>query len=236
MPDEDDAARGAGDRTRRKVSRRRASLGDARRGARESKARRDAPIGMRLDSADRFRRDLVQGALLTNLGSSRWGASSVQLAPVVAPHTTEMALRRAAALLARLPSTSISTAQLAPAVFTRGMSGGLERFKEGQPVQTKRPAYDERDTPHTDKWLEVRPHDGSPPQLCTAFSDVSTSASRTLWRGHRPGARSRASTPPNPRPPTNPHTHDHPQLDLTSHRPHHPPSFPNRLRCRRRWR
>ena len=68
-----------------------------------------------------------------------------------------MALRRAAALLARLPSTSISTAQLAPAVFTRGMSGGLERFKEGQPVQTKRPAYDERDTPHTDKWLEVRP-------------------------------------------------------------------------------
>lgn len=48
------------------------------------------------------------------------------------------------------------------------------------------------------------PH-GSPPQLCTAFSDVSTSASRTLWRGHRPGARSRASTPPNPRPPTNPH-------------------------------
>lgn len=205
MPDEDDAARGAGDRTRLEVSRRRASLGDARRGARESKARRDAPIGMRLDSADRFRRDLVQGALLTNLGSSRWGASSVQLAPVVAPHTTEMALRRAAALLARLPSTSISTAQLAPAVFTRGMSGGLERFKEGQPVQTKRPAYDERDTPHTDKWLEVRPHDGSPPQLCTTFSDVSSSTSRTLWRGHRPGARSRASTPPNPRPPTNPH-------------------------------
>jgi hypothetical protein len=115
-----------------------------------------------------------------------------------------MALRRAAALLARLPSTSMQP-QLAPAVFTRGMSGGLERFKEGQPVQTKRPAYDERDTPHTDKWLEVRPHDGSPPQLCTAFSDVSTSASRTLWRGHRPGARSRASTPPNPRPPTNPH-------------------------------
>ena len=90
------------------------------------------------------------------MGSSRWGASSVQLAPVVAPHTTEMALRRAAALLARLPSTSMQP-QLAPAVFTRGMSGGLERFKEGQPVQTKRPAYDERDTPHTDKWLEVRP-------------------------------------------------------------------------------
>ena len=145
-----------------------------------------------------------RGLFSPTWGSSRWGAS-VQLAPVVAPHTTEMALRRAAALLARLPSTSISTAQLAPAVFTRGMSGGLERFKEGQPVQTKRPAYDERDTPHTDKWLEVRPHDGSPPQLCTAFSDVSTSASRTLWRGHRPGARSRASTPPNPRPPTNPH-------------------------------
>ena len=29
---------------------------------------------------------------------------------------------------------------------------------------------------------------------------------------------------------------DHPQLDLTSHRPHNPPLFPNRLRCRRRWR
>ena len=144
-----------------------------------------------------------RGLFSPTWGSSRWGAS-VQLAPVVAPHTTEMALRRAAALLARLPSTSMQP-QLAPAVFTRGMSGGLERFKEGQPVQTKRPAYDERDTPHTDKWLEVRPHDGSPPQLCTAFSDVSTSASRTLWRGHRPGARSRASTPPNPRPPTNPH-------------------------------
>jgi hypothetical protein len=144
-----------------------------------------------------------RGLFSPTWGSSRWGAS-VQLAPVVAPHTTEMALRRAAALLARLPSTSMQP-QLAPAVFTRGMSGGLERFKEGQPVQTKRPAYDERDTPHTDKWLEVRPHDGSPPQLRTAFSDVSTSASRTLWRGHRPGARSRASTPPNPRPPTNPH-------------------------------
>ena len=163
-------------------------------------------LGARLDSADRFRRDRVpvRGLFSPTWGSSRWGAS-VQLAPVVAPHTTEMALRRAAALLARLPSTSISTAQLAPAVFTRGMSGGLERFKEGQPVQTKRPAYDERDTPHTDKWLEVRPHDGSPPQLCTTFSDVSSSTSRTLWRGHRPGARSRASTPPNPRPPTNPH-------------------------------
>jgi hypothetical protein len=147
--------------------------------------------------------EFIRGLFSPTWGSSRWGAS-VQLAPVVAPHTTEMALRRAAALLARLPSTSMQP-QLAPAVFTRGMSGGLERFKEGQPVQTKRPAYDERDTPHTDKWLEVRPHDGSPPQLCTAFSDVSTSASRTLWRGHRPGARSRASTPPNPRPPTNPH-------------------------------
>ena len=29
---------------------------------------------------------------------------------------------------------------------------------------------------------------------------------------------------------------DHPRLDLTNHRPNHPPSFPNRLRCRRRWR
>ena len=213
VPDEDDAARGAGDRTRLEVSRRRASLGDARRGARESKARRDAPIGMR-GVADThsarvstlpidFAATEFRGLFSPTWGSSRWGAS-VQLAPVVAPHTTEMALRRAAALLARLPSTSMQP-QLAPAVFTRGMSGGLERFKEGQPVQTKRPAYDERDTPHTDKWLEVRPHDGSPPQLCTTFSDVSSSTSRTLWRGHRPGARSRASTPPNPRPPTNPH-------------------------------
>ena len=68
--------------------------------------------------------------------------------------------------------------QLAPAVFTRGMSGGLERFKEGQPVQTKRPAYDERDTPHTDKWLEVRPHT-DPPTSCAPHS--------AMYRHHRRG-------------------------------------------------
>ena len=147
-----------------------------------------------------------------------------------------MALRRAAALLARLPSTSMQP-QLAPAVFTRGMSGGLERFKEGQPVQTKRPAYDERDTPHTDKWLEVRPHT-DPPHSCAPHS----ATYRHQRRGHRgvdivpepDRARRRRRT----RVPRQTLTRmiDHPRLDLTSHRPHHPPSFPNRLRCRRRWR
>ena len=67
-----------------------------------------------------------------------------------------MALRRAAALIARLPSTA-AHARFAPAaaVHSRDMSGSLERFREGQPVQSKRPAHDERDTAHTDKWLEV---------------------------------------------------------------------------------
>lgn len=66
-----------------------------------------------------------------------------------------MALRRAAAIIARLPNTAAHT-RFAPAgVHSRDMSGGLERFREGQPVQSKRPAYDERDTAHTDKWLEV---------------------------------------------------------------------------------
>ena len=63
-----------------------------------------------------------------------------------------MALRTAAAALAR--STS-GLAPSAPAVFVRGFAGAVEKFTGGQPVQTKRPAYDERDTPHTDKWLEV---------------------------------------------------------------------------------
>ena len=66
-----------------------------------------------------------------------------------------MALRRAAAIIARLPSTAAHTRFAPAAVHSRDMSGGLERFREGQPVQTKRPAYDERDTAHTDKWLEV---------------------------------------------------------------------------------
>ncbi|ACO62905.1 predicted protein [Micromonas commoda] len=66
-----------------------------------------------------------------------------------------MALRRAAAIIARLPNTAAHT-RFAPAgVHSRDMSGGLERFREGQPVQSKRPAYDERDTAHTDKWLEA---------------------------------------------------------------------------------
>ena len=66
-----------------------------------------------------------------------------------------MALRRAAAIIARLPSTAAHTRFAPAAVHSRYMSGGLERFREGQLVQTKRPAYDERDTAHTDKWLEV---------------------------------------------------------------------------------
>ena len=143
-----------------------------------------------------------------------------------------MALRRAAALLARLPSTSMQP-QLAPAVFTRGMSGGLERFKEGQPVQTKRPAYDERDTPHTDKWLEVRP----PPTAVHRIQRriVINVADIVAWTSSRsPIARVDAAEPASPDKPSR--MIDHPRLDLTSHRPHHPPSFPNRLRCRRRWR
>ena len=148
-----------------------------------------------------------------------------------------MALRRAAALLARLPSTSISTAQLAPAVFTRCMSGGLERFKEGQPVQTKRPAYDERDTPHTDKWLEVRPHTDPPHSGVHRIQRrvVINVAGIVAWTSSRsPIARVDAAEPASPDKPSR--MIDHPQLDLTSHRPHHPPLFPNRLRCRRRWR
>ena len=176
-----------------------------------------------------------RGLFSPTWGSSRWGAS-VQLAPVVAPHTTEMALRRAAALLARLPSTSMQP-QLAPAVFTRGMSGGLERFKEGQPVQTKRPAYDERDTPHTDKWLEVRPHTDPPPTAVHRIQRriVINVADIVAWTSSRsPIARVDAAEPASPDKPSR--MIDHPRLDLTSHRPNHPPSFPNRLRCRRRWR
>ena len=64
-----------------------------------------------------------------------------------------MALRAAAAAMAR---SATGFAPNAPGVFVRGFAGAVERFSGGQPVQTKRPAYDERDTPHTDKWLEVR--------------------------------------------------------------------------------
>ena len=83
-----------------------------------------------------------------------------------------MALRAAAAAMAR---SATGFAPNAPGVFVRGFAGAVERFSGGQPVQTKRPAYDERDTPHTDKWLEVRaptpsertararPHEPAPP-------------------------------------------------------------------------
>ena len=82
VPDEDDAARGAGNRTRRKVSRRRASLGGARRGARESKARRDAPIGMRATHSARVSTLPIDFAAtwFRGLFSPTWGH------PVGAPH------------------------------------------------------------------------------------------------------------------------------------------------------
>ena len=55
------------------------------------------------------------------------------------------------------------------------------------------------------------------------------------WTSSRsPIARVDAAEPASPDKPSR--MIDHPRLDLTSHRPHHPPSFPNRLRCRRRWR
>ena len=65
-----------------------------------------------------------------------------------------MALRTAAAALAR--STS-GLAPSAPAVFVRGFAAAA-RFlspNAASPCRPRRPAYDERDTPHTDKWLEV---------------------------------------------------------------------------------
>lgn len=62
-----------------------------------------------------------------------------------------MALRVAAAATAR----SVTSLTAHPAVFLRGYATSVDKFSGGPPVQSKRPAYDERDTPHTDKWLEV---------------------------------------------------------------------------------
>ena len=87
--------------------------------------------------------------LLLAPGGTAPGARAALSLPAA---TDRMALRTAAAALAR--STS-GLAPSAPAVFVRGFAGAVEKFTGGQPVQTKRPAYDERDTPHTDKWLEV---------------------------------------------------------------------------------
>ena len=64
--------------------------------------------------------------------------------------------------------------------------------------------------------------------------DISV-ADIVAWTSSRsPIARVDAAEPASPDKPSR--MIDHPRLDLTSHRPHHPPSFPNRLRCRRRWR
>ena len=62
-----------------------------------------------------------------------------------------MALRVAAAAMAR----SVTSLTSQPAVFVRGYATAVDKFSGGPPVQSKRPAYDERDIPHTDKWLEV---------------------------------------------------------------------------------
>lgn len=61
-----------------------------------------------------------------------------------------MALRVAAGLMARSVSAS------APAVFVRGFASNVDKFTGGQPIQSKRPAYDDNDPPHTEKWLQVR--------------------------------------------------------------------------------
>lgn len=111
-----------------------------------------------------------------------------------------MALRAAAAAMARSAS---GFAPNAPGVFVRGFAGAVERFSGGQPVQTKRPAYDERDTPHTDKWLEVR---AQPPREHTA----------------RPPPRTRA---------TPPHTFPHPAIGARASRP--TPLHPTRPRAPR---
>ena len=105
-----------------------------------------------------------------------------------------MALRAAAAAMAR---SATGFAPNAPGVFVRGFAGAVERFSGGQPVQTKRPAYDERDTPHTDKWLEVR---------------APTPSERTA----RPPPRTRA---------TPPHTFPHPANGAGFH-PNPPPARP----------
>lgn len=61
-----------------------------------------------------------------------------------------MALRRTLAAAA----TVWSNPRAARAVFARGLAGSVEKFKEGPPVQSKRPAYvDGVDTPHTAKWM-----------------------------------------------------------------------------------
>ena len=62
-----------------------------------------------------------------------------------------MALRVAAAAMAR----SVASLTSQPAVFVRGYATAVDKFSGGPPVQSKRPAYDARDIPHTDKWLEV---------------------------------------------------------------------------------
>jgi len=61
-----------------------------------------------------------------------------------------MALRRTLAAAA----TVWSNPRASRAVFARGLAGSVEKFKEGPPVQSKRPAYvDGVDTPHTAKWM-----------------------------------------------------------------------------------
>jgi|TARA_B110000977_G_scaffold133936_1_gene170525 NADH dehydrogenase (ubiquinone) Fe-S protein 6 len=77
---------------------------------------------------------------------------------VITPRST-MALRAAFTALSRsgFPSRTASS------IFVRGFANGsVEKFTGGQPIQTKRPAYDDRDTPHTEKWLEA---DGVPPPI-----------------------------------------------------------------------
>ena len=69
-----------------------------------------------------------------------------------------MALRAAALALSRTSAAGL--APRAPAAFARGFANQGEKFTGGQPIQTKRPAYDERDVPHTEKWLEA---DATPP-------------------------------------------------------------------------
>ena len=69
-----------------------------------------------------------------------------------------MALRAAALALSRTSAAGL--APRAPAAFARGFANQVEKFTGGQPIQTKRPAYDERDVPHTEKWLEA---DATPP-------------------------------------------------------------------------
>ena len=63
-----------------------------------------------------------------------------------------MALRRAA--LSVFPVGR----SVAPALFARAYAGGaMEKMPNaGPPKQSKRPAYNEGDMEHTNKWLEVR--------------------------------------------------------------------------------